>query len=71
MGADVLRPVYDETQGADGYFSLEVAPHLAHDTQGSIAAALRLAKAVERPNVMIKIPATITPSNKARRAPSR
>jgi transaldolase len=58
LSADVLRPVYDETEGADGYFSLEVDPHLAHDTDGSIIAALRLAKAVDRPNVMIKIPAT-------------
>ena len=58
LSADVLRPVYDETEGADGYFSLEVDPHLAHDTDGSIATAMRLARAVDRPNVMIKIPAT-------------
>jgi transaldolase/glucose-6-phosphate isomerase len=58
MAADVLRPVYDETQGADGFVSLEVSPHLAHDTQGTIAEAKRLRAAVDRPNVMIKVPAT-------------
>jgi transaldolase len=58
MAANVLRPVYDETDGADGYVSLEVSPHLAHDTAGSIAEARRLWQAVQRPNLMIKIPAT-------------
>ncbi len=58
MAADVLRPVYDETSGGDGYVSLEVSPHLAHDTGGSVAEARRLWQAVERPNLMIKIPAT-------------
>lgn len=58
MAADVLRPVYDATNGGDGYVSLEVSPHLAHDTAGSIAEAKRLWQAVERPNLMIKIPAT-------------
>ena len=58
MAADVLRPVYDETGGGDGYVSLEVSPHLAHDTAGSIAEAKRLWQTVERPNLMIKIPAT-------------
>src|SRR5688500_12885135 len=58
MAADVLRPVYDETDGADGYVSLEVSPHLAHDTAGSIAEARRLWQGVQRPNLMIKIPAT-------------
>ena len=58
MAADVLRSIYDETHGADGYVSLEVSPHLAHDTGGSIAEAKRLWQAVERPNLMIKIPAT-------------
>lgn len=55
---DVLRPIYDRTNGMDGFFSLEVQPHLAHDKQGSIAAAQRLFKLVDRPNLMIKIPAT-------------
>ena len=56
--ADVLRPVYDETEGADGYISLEVSPDLAHDTEGTIAEARRLWAALDRPNVMIKVPAT-------------
>ncbi|SDA20370.1 transaldolase [Nitrosospira sp. Nsp18] len=58
MAADVLRPVYDETNGGDGYVSLEVSPQLAHDTAGSIVEARRLWQAVQRPNLMIKIPAT-------------
>jgi transaldolase len=53
-----LRPVYDETAGADGFVSFEVSPHLAHDTQRTIAEAKRLKAAVDRPNVMIKVPAT-------------
>jgi len=56
--ADVLRPVYDESEGADGYVSLEVSPHLAHDTRGTVAEARRLWKRLDRPNVMIKVPAT-------------
>ncbi|MEW6645886.1 MAG: transaldolase [Pseudomonadota bacterium] len=56
--ADVLRPVFDASHGLDGYVSLEVSPHLAHDTQGTIAAAQRLWQAVDRPNLMIKVPAT-------------
>ena len=54
--ADVFRPVYDETDGADGFVSIEVAPELARDTEGSIAEARRLWRVVDRPNVMIKIP---------------
>ena len=56
--ADVLRQVYDQTGGADGYFSLEVNPHLAHDKAGTIAEAKRLFNAVDRPNVLIKVPGT-------------
>jgi len=56
--ADVLRPVYDATDGADGYVSLEVSPDLAYDTEGTIAEARRLFASVDRPNVMIKVPAT-------------
>jgi transaldolase len=56
--ADVLRAVYDETGGADGYVSFEVSPHFAHETQGTISEAKRLRAAVDRPNVMIKVPAT-------------
>ncbi|HEV7135377.1 MAG TPA: transaldolase, partial [Steroidobacteraceae bacterium] len=55
---DVLRPVYEGTQGADGFASLEVSPHLAHDTQGSIEEARRLWRRVDRPNLFIKIPGT-------------
>ncbi len=56
--ADLLRPVYDRADGADGYVSLEVSPVLAHDTEGTVAAARRLFAALDRPNVMIKVPAT-------------
>jgi transaldolase/glucose-6-phosphate isomerase len=56
--ADLLRPVYDRTDGADGYISLEVSPTLAHDTEGTVAEAHRLFAALARPNVMIKVPAT-------------
>jgi transaldolase/glucose-6-phosphate isomerase len=55
--ADVLRPVYDET-GVDGVVSLEVDPHLARDTEGTIEEGRRLWHAVDRPNLMIKVPAT-------------
>jgi transaldolase/glucose-6-phosphate isomerase len=58
MAADVLRSVYDETNGEDGYVSFEVSPHLAHDTQATIAEAKRLRAAVNRPNLMIKVPGT-------------
>ncbi|MDH6566619.1 transaldolase [Streptomyces sp. SAI-117] len=56
--ADVLRPVYDSTGGRDGRVSIEVDPRLAHDTAATIAEAKQLAWLVDRPNVMIKIPAT-------------
>lgn len=56
--ADILRPIYDESGGEDGYVSLEVSPLLANDTQGTIEEAARLFKMVDRPNLMIKIPAT-------------
>jgi transaldolase / glucose-6-phosphate isomerase len=56
--ADVLRPVYERTKKHDGYVSLEVAPFLANKTQETIDEALRLWKAVDRPNLMIKIPGT-------------
>ena len=58
MAADVFRPVYDRTQGKDGFVSLEVAPGLAHDTAGTIAEARRLWREVGRPNLLIKVPAT-------------
>jgi transaldolase/glucose-6-phosphate isomerase len=55
---DEFRPLYDGTKGYDGFVSLEVSPLLAADTQGTIDAAARLWKMVDRPNVMIKIPST-------------
>ena len=55
---DILRPVYDESKGLDGYISLEVSPYLAHDTEGTMNDARRLFKAVDRPNCLIKIPGT-------------
>jgi transaldolase len=56
--ADLLDPVYRESGGADGYVSLEVSPHLARDTAGTVAAARRLWGSVARDNLMIKVPAT-------------
>ncbi len=55
---DIFRGLYDQTNSADGYVSLEVSPYLAHDTNGTCEEARRLWKAVDRPNLMIKIPAT-------------
>ena len=56
--ADAFRPLYDRTDGRDGYVSLEVSPRLAHDTSGTIDEARRLWTALRRPNVLIKVPAT-------------
>jgi transaldolase/glucose-6-phosphate isomerase len=56
--ADVLRPVFEATKGADGYVSLEVSPYLAMSTEGTVAEAKRLWHAVGRHNLMIKVPAT-------------
>ena len=56
--ADTLRPVYDRLDAKDGYVSLEVSPYLANDTDATIAEAARLWAAVDRPNLMIKIPGT-------------
>jgi transaldolase/glucose-6-phosphate isomerase len=58
QAADVLRKVYDQSNGEDGYVSLEVSPTLAHDTEGTISEAVRLFSKLDRPNIMIKIPAT-------------
>jgi len=55
---DEFRPLFEESKGGDGFVSLEVSPLLSADTQGTIDAAARLWKMVDRPNVMIKIPAT-------------
>jgi transaldolase len=59
MAADEFRPLYERMDGGDGYASLEVNPHLAYDTNGTIAEARRLWAALDRPNVFIKIPATV------------
>jgi len=56
--ADMLRPIYDRTNGQDGFVSLEVSPDLAHDTEGTLSEVRRFWKLVDRPNLMIKIPAT-------------
>jgi transaldolase len=56
---DLFRPIYDSTNGFDGRVSIEVAPTLAHDAAGTIAAARQLWAKVDRPNALIKIPATI------------
>lgn len=56
--ADVFRPLYEKTKGEDGYVSLEVNPHLANDTKGTIDEGRRLWIALNRPNVLIKVPAT-------------
>ena len=55
---DILRPVFDESKGTDGFVSLEVSPYLARDTEGTKAEARRLYAAVDRPNCYIKIPGT-------------
>ncbi|MBZ5498814.1 MAG: bifunctional transaldolase/phosoglucose isomerase [Acidobacteriia bacterium] len=55
---DILRPVYDQSDGIDGFVSLEVSPYLAYDTQGTIQEVNRLFQAVSRPNCFIKIPGT-------------
>lgn len=57
--ADILRPVFDATDGQDGRVSIEVDPRLAHDTKATIAEAKQLAWLVDRPNTLIKIPATL------------
>ncbi len=58
MATDLFRSVYDETGGGDGYVSLEVNPHLAYDTKGTVEEARRYFKDLQRPNLMIKVPAT-------------
>jgi len=56
--ADIFRPVYDATEGRDGYVSIEVAPTLARDTPGTVADAHRLWREVDRPNILVKVPGT-------------
>ena len=57
--ADLFRPTHDRQLGRDGFVSLEVNPHLARDTDGTVAEARRLWAALDRPNVFIKVPATL------------
>ncbi|NIR30449.1 MAG: transaldolase [Gammaproteobacteria bacterium] len=56
--ADILRPVYENSNGTDGFVSLEVSPHLAGDTAGTVEGVHHLWRAVDRPNLMIKVPGT-------------
>ncbi len=56
--ADVFRPLWTASQGKDGYVSLEVSPHLAHNTEATINEARRLWRSVDRPNLMVKVPGT-------------
>ncbi|MBV8772988.1 MAG: bifunctional transaldolase/phosoglucose isomerase [Deltaproteobacteria bacterium] len=56
--ADALRPLYDTSEGRDGFVSYEVSPRLANDTEGTIAAARRYFDVIDRPNLMVKVPAT-------------
>ena len=56
--ADLFRPIYNQTNGVDGWVSLEVSPLLAHDAANTLAAALELRNRADRPNVFIKIPGT-------------
>src|SRR5688500_19394511 len=58
LAADVLRPVWDEAGGADGFVSLEVEPAFAHDTEATVTQAREYWDRVDRPNLMIKIPGT-------------
>jgi hypothetical protein len=66
--ADVLAPIYDRTDGADGFVSLEVAPALADDADATLAAARELWARIDRPNAMIKLPATAAGVEATRRA---
>jgi transaldolase len=57
--ADLFRPLYERTKGGDGFVSIEVSPHLAHDTERTVAEGRRLWETLRRPNIMIKVPATL------------
>jgi transaldolase len=65
---DIFRAVYDRTQGADGYVSIEVSPSAANDAQATVSEAMRLWATVDRPNVMIKIPGTVEGAKAVRQA---
>lgn len=59
MAADILTPVYESSHGTDGYVSHELSPHLAYNTDATLEAARHLWRAVDRPNLMIKVPGTL------------
>jgi len=59
QAADLLRPAYEASSGSDGFVSMEVSPHFAHDTEKTISAGRRLWEMLDRPNVMIKVPSTV------------
>jgi transaldolase len=65
---DIFRAVYDRTQGADGYVSIEVSPSAANDAEATVSEAMRLWATVDRPNVMIKIPGTVEGAKAVRQA---
>ena len=67
LACDAFRGVYDRTNGADGYVSIEVSPHLATDAEGTVEEAERLWRTIGRPNVMIKVPGTIEGAQAVRR----
>ena len=56
--ADLLRPIYERTNGQDGFVSIEVSPYLAHDTEGTLSEVRRFWHTIDRPNLMVKIPST-------------
>ncbi len=56
--ADLLRPIYERTTGQDGFVSIEVSPYLAHETQATLQEVRRFWQTIDRPNLMVKIPAT-------------
>jgi transaldolase len=56
--ADLLRPTYERTNGQDGFVSIEVSPYLAQDTERTLSEVRRFWKTIDRPNLMVKIPAT-------------
>jgi transaldolase/glucose-6-phosphate isomerase len=58
QAADIMKPIYEQTNGQDGYVSIEVSPALAHDTEGTIEEARKYWQTIDRPNILIKVPAT-------------
>ena len=64
---DLLRPVWEQTEGRDGYVSIEVDPNLADDTEATIEEATQLHEAIAKPNLLVKIPATDAGVGQSRR----